>query len=83
MIIIYFLVASKRLRHPASKSSKNNQTIKRSRTHRRSQSNNQSIRIIQSYKTTNPKDDSFFDFFDIDKTLSDAYDRLFTDTTTS
>ena len=28
-------------------------------------------------------DDSSFDFFDIDTTFTDAYDRLFTDLTTS
>jgi hypothetical protein len=39
--------------------------------------------VIQSYKTVDPKEDSSFDFFDIDTTFSDAYDRLFTDTITS
>ncbi|CAF3474924.1 unnamed protein product [Rotaria sp. Silwood1] len=78
-----FLVVSKRPRHHTSKSSKNNQRIKRSRTYRRSQSNNQSITIIQSSKLTSPKEVSFTDFFDIDTTFFDAYDRLFSDTTTS
>ncbi|CAF0938254.1 unnamed protein product [Rotaria sp. Silwood1] len=76
-------VVSKRPRHHTSKSSKNNQRIKRSRTYRRSQSNNQSITIIQSSKLTSPKEVSFTDFFDIDTTFFDAYDRLFSDTTTS
>ncbi|CAF3287470.1 unnamed protein product [Rotaria socialis] len=81
-IVTFSQAASKRLRQHTSKSSKNNATIKRSRTYRRSQSNNQPIRIIKSSKTTNLKKDSFFDFFDIDTTFSDTYDRLFTDTAT-
>ncbi|CAF2467940.1 unnamed protein product [Rotaria sp. Silwood2] len=76
-------LSSKRPRHHTTKSSKNNQTIKRSRTHCRSQSNNQSITIIQSSKQPSPKEDSFSDFFDIDTTFFDAYDRLFSDTITS
>ncbi len=40
--------------------------------------------VIQSYKTIDSKEeDSSFDFFDIDTTFSDTYDRLFTYTTTS
>jgi hypothetical protein len=39
---------------------------------------------IPSYKpTTYSKEDSSFDFFDIDTTFCDAYDRLFTDATTT
>ncbi|CAF1419812.1 unnamed protein product, partial [Rotaria sordida] len=75
--------SSKRPRHHKSKSSKNNQTIKRSRIHRHSQSNNSSITLIQSSKIINSKEDSFSDFFDIDTTFFDTYDRLFSDTITT
>jgi hypothetical protein len=40
--------------------------------------------IIPSNKTrTYVKEDPSFDFFDIDTTFSDAYDRLFIDMTTT
>ncbi|CAF0765438.1 unnamed protein product [Adineta steineri] len=65
---------NKRSRHYTSRT---NQKIKRSRT----QSNSDRlITIIQPY---NLKEDSSLDFFDIDTTFSDTYDRLFTDITTS
>lgn len=84
MLLIFILVASKRPRHHTSKSSKNNQIIKRSRLHCRTQSNNRSMTIIPSNKTrTYVKEDPSFDFFDIDTTFSDAYDRLFIDMTTT
>jgi len=83
LLLIFILVASKRPRHHTSKSSKNNQTIKRSRLHHRSQSNNRLMSTIQSYRTIDSQEDSSFDFFDIDTTFSDTYDRLFTYTTAS
>jgi len=78
--LIFISASAKRSRPSTSKSSKNNQTIKRSRLHRHSQPNNQLMTIIQSYQTIDPNEDLSFDFFDIDTTFSD---RLFTDTTTS
>ena len=80
---MFILVVSKRPRRRASKSTKTNQTIKRSRSRRHSQPSNQSITINQSHKTTNTKDDSSFDFFDIDTIFPDAYEPLFGDKTIS
>ncbi|UJR30788.1 hypothetical protein I4U23_018308 [Adineta vaga] len=62
-------------------SSKPNHTIKRTRF---LQSNDRLMNAIHSCKIIDlNSDDSSFDFFDIDTTFTDAYDRLFTDTTTT
>lgn len=54
------------------------QPVKRQRRH--AQAND---RLMNVTPRLNRNDDSSFDFFDIDTTFTDVYDRLFTDLTTS
>ena len=77
--MVFFLVVSKRPRYRTSKPP----TIKRSRRPDPSPSSKQMMSIIQSLKTNDLQDDSSFDFFDMDTTFSDPYDRLFSDATIS
>ena len=78
--IFSLLVVSRRTRYYPSKSSRN---AKHSRQQDQSPSNRQLMTVIQSLKTSDLQDDSSFDFFDMDTTFSDPYDRFFSDTTTS
>lgn len=83
---MFSLDNSKRTRHHRSKSSKRNNQKRSQHLHRQSQSNNRLItEVIDTYNKTidSKEEDSLFDFFDIDTTFSDTYDRLFTYTTTS
>lgn len=80
--ICSLLVVSRRTRYYPLKSARNAPT-KHSRQQDQSPSNRQLMSVIQSLKTSDLQDDSSFDFFDMDTTFSDPYDRFFSDTTTS